>query len=103
MSQSCHRTCPAVFSRVRPNLLTWYPQMLSRLELTQRPWIVQLLSGPVTGSTSQNWVCRKSPPGELKQQVSVSAALAVELLEQENGADALQVAAAASKTFACGT
>jgi hypothetical protein len=38
-----------------------------RYKRTQRPWIVQLSSGPVTGSVSQNWVCSRAPPGALKQ------------------------------------
>jgi len=33
----------------------------------QRPWMVQLLDGPVDGFVSQNWVCSSSPPGASKQ------------------------------------
>ena len=33
-----------------------------------RPCRVQESSGPVGGFVSQNWVCRRAPPGELKQQ-----------------------------------
>lgn len=31
--------------------------------------MVQELDGPVTGLVSQNWVWRRVPPGELKQQL----------------------------------
>jgi hypothetical protein len=36
----------------------------------QSPWMVHELLGPVAGFVSQNCVCKRSPPGELKQQVS---------------------------------
>lgn len=35
--------------------------------------MVQEFVGPVEGELSQNWVCRSSPPGALKQQVLETA------------------------------
>ncbi len=40
-----------------------------------RPWTVQWSAGPVAGSVSQNCVCSRLPPGELKQQVLATALL----------------------------
>lgn len=39
----------------------------------QSPWIVHESTGPVAGSVSQNWVWRRTPPGALKQQESLTA------------------------------
>lgn len=48
-------------------------EILISRETYQRPWIVHESVGPVTGSVSQNCVCKSCPPGALKQQVSATA------------------------------
>lgn len=63
--------------------LAWYvPSQLSG----QRPWIVQLLLGPMAGLVSQNCVCRIRPPGDSKQHVLAT----VVVLEQDRGRSAGQ-------------
>jgi hypothetical protein len=54
---------PSQLSGLRCRYLVHSPLFQPRGTTYHSPWIVHEFEGPVTGSVSQNWVCKNAPPG----------------------------------------
>lgn len=63
----------AAIAIIRPRHCQFYPLCFEYFRTNQSPWMVQESEGPLGGFVSQNCVCRRAPPGELKQQESATA------------------------------